>query len=357
MAALRPKELLDMLLEGIPLTPEELEQFMQEYCDEDQLFDYKDGAITRPQKRKEGRQIIRTWISGFANSDGGVLIVGVNENRPREIAACEPSIGKQTLIEWATHCLQDMAGYFSPPPRFHIIQHDQGPVLTIAVARAPVLVPCVEAGELKYFLRIGASTVEAPAYLIGDLVLGRRQDPILDLYLYEIKHGPIEFMPGALGWRGHGPQDISFSFYIENSSLRTADEVSMGVISWSVVEGEKEKLNSHLRSYLNIVDLPFKNVQSPEVQLVHHSRLVSGSTTTLVPFQTGRVQNLGPFYLPRHIPVKVACAAYVVAKGALPTWFQLEYESLPGMPLDLRFQPKVIRGGQERPKVAWEMAS
>jgi hypothetical protein len=74
VAALRPKELLDMLLEGSSLTPEELEQFIQEHCDEDQLFDYKDGAITRPQKRKEGRQIIRTWISGFANSDGGVLI-------------------------------------------------------------------------------------------------------------------------------------------------------------------------------------------------------------------------------------------------------------------------------------------
>jgi hypothetical protein len=128
----------------------------------------------------------------------------------------------------------------------------------------------------------------------------------------------------------------------------------MGVISWSVMEGEREKLNSHLRLYLDIVDLPSKDVQPLEVQLVHHSRLVSGSTTTLAPFQTVGVQNLGPFYLPRHIPVKVACAAYVVPKGALPTWFQLEYESLPGMPLELRCQPKVIRGGQERPRVAWE---
>jgi Putative DNA-binding domain len=356
MAALQPKELLNMLLEGSPLTPERLEQFMREYRDEDQLFDYKDGAITRPQKRKEGRQIIRTWISGFANSDGGVLIVGVNENRIREIAACEPRIGKQTLIEWATHCLQDMVGYFSPPPRFQIIQHDQGPVLTIAVARAPVLVPCVEAGELKYFLRIGASTVEAPAYLIGDLVLGRRQHPILDLYLYQINYGSIELMPGALGERGRTPQDISFSFYIENSSLRTADEVTMGMISWSVVEGEMEKLNSHLRLFLDVTDLPFKSVQPMEVQLVHRSSLVSGSTMTLAPFQTGRVQDLGPFYLPRHIPLKVTCAAYVVPKGGLPTWFQIEFENLHPH-ITARFEPKLIQKGQERPKVAWEIAS
>src|SRR5262252_5241233 len=128
MAALRPKELLDVLLEGNPLAPDGLEQFIREYRDEDQYFDYKDGAITTPQRRNEGRQIIRKWVNGFANAEGGMLIVGVDESQPRKIAACEPSIGRQTLVEWATHCLLDMAGYLSPPPRFQIIQHAQGPV-------------------------------------------------------------------------------------------------------------------------------------------------------------------------------------------------------------------------------------
>jgi len=60
-------------------------------------------------RRREGSQIIRKWISGFANSDGGILIVGVNEpadkNEPRKITACEARIGGQTPEEWATRCL------------------------------------------------------------------------------------------------------------------------------------------------------------------------------------------------------------------------------------------------------------
>jgi hypothetical protein len=43
--------------EGNTLTPDELEQFIREYRDEGELFDYKDGAVTK--KRKEGRHIIR----------------------------------------------------------------------------------------------------------------------------------------------------------------------------------------------------------------------------------------------------------------------------------------------------------
>jgi predicted HTH transcriptional regulator len=140
MAVLQPKDLLDLLLEGTTLSSDELKEFIKKYPDEDLFFDYKDGILTKPEKRKEGSQIIRRGISGFANSVGGVLVVGVNEDRPRGISPCERNIGGQTLSEWATRCLQSMVGFFSPPPRFQIVELDEGPVLTIAVARAPSLI-------------------------------------------------------------------------------------------------------------------------------------------------------------------------------------------------------------------------
>jgi predicted HTH transcriptional regulator len=186
MASLQPRDLLDALLEGTILSSNELKDFIRKYPDEDLLFDYKDGLLTKPEKRKEGSQIIRREISGFANSVGRVLIVGVNEDKPRGISPCERNIGGQTLTEWATRCLQNMVGFFSPPSRFQIVELDEGPVLTIAVARAPSLMWCVEDGRPKYFLRMGDSTVEAPDYLISDLVLGRRQHPIVNLHLSTI---------------------------------------------------------------------------------------------------------------------------------------------------------------------------
>jgi hypothetical protein len=361
MAALRPKELLELLLEGNPLTPDELEQFIREHRDEDQYFDCKDGAITTPTRRKEGSQIIRKWMSGFANSDGGILIVGVNEpndkNEPRKIAPCEARIGEQTPEEWATRCLLAMAGSFSPPPRFQTIQHPQGPVLTIAVARAPALVPCVDAGELKYFLRIHDSTVEAPAYLITDLVLGRRQHPILDLHppTTEVR---THVLPVGSAADRISVQRVSFRFSVENLSLATADEVRIGVISWSLMEGStREGLNRHLRLHLEIADLESADISIQDVVrsescVIHRSSPPSGGgTMPLAPFQIGpESSRIGPFYFPCEIPLKVSCAVYVLSKSAPLTWFQLEFrsthEGIAGV--------AIIRKGSERPKVAWE---
>jgi predicted HTH transcriptional regulator len=162
---LAPKELLWYLLKGNTLTPDNLDQFIREHPHEDQDFDYKDGKIATRQERQKGSQIIRAYVSGFANSEGGVLIIGVGDDPPRMIRACASDIGGQPLTEWASRCLQGMAGYFSPQPRFQVIHHPHnGPVLSIAVARAPSLVPCVEAGVLKYFFRIGDSTLPIPDY-------------------------------------------------------------------------------------------------------------------------------------------------------------------------------------------------
>jgi hypothetical protein len=315
------------------------------------LFDYKDGAVTK--KRTEGRHIIRKWVSGFANSVGGVLIIGVSEpvepNKTRKIATCERTIGRQSLIEWADHCLQDMVGYFSPPPRFRIIEHKQGFVLTIAVARSPLLIPCEEDGELKYFLRLGASTVAAPAYLIADLVLGRRQHPSLDLHRVFIEESR------NLEGRGGIPARVaSFRFDVENISLITADEVTVGVISWSLAQDAREEMNNHLRSSVDIVDLPFDADQCSLVHMTHRSSVASSKTLRVAPFQRGHVRGIEPFSFPRDKPLKVTCAVYVIPKSALPTWFQLEFQSLhPGIPLTN--STTVIRKGSERPKVAWEV--
>jgi len=156
MTPLTSKELLYYLLEDNTLEPDDLDQFIQANPDENQYVEYKNGAITTQQQRRDqGVPTIREYISGFANSDGGVLIVGIDESRPRQIAPCEQLPGGLPLNDWAARCLHDMVGYFSPQPRFYTVPHPQGSVLAIAVARAPSLVPCVESREIKYFLRIG----------------------------------------------------------------------------------------------------------------------------------------------------------------------------------------------------------
>jgi len=95
------RELLDFLLEGNQITAGEFDQFCRENTREDQYFEYKDGNITSSQNRREGAKTIREYVSAFANADGGVLIVGVNDTTHR-ISGCQLSIGQQHIEEWAS---------------------------------------------------------------------------------------------------------------------------------------------------------------------------------------------------------------------------------------------------------------
>jgi hypothetical protein len=358
MATLQPKDLLDTLLEGNALASDELKAFIQQYPDEGQLFDYKDGIITKPDKRKEGAQIIRKWTSGFANSEGGVLIVGVNEDKPRGISPCELNIGGQPLTEWATRCLQGMAGFFSPPPRFRVVNLDEGSVLTIAVARAPSFMWCIDEGRPKYFLRIGESTVEAPDYLISDLVLGRRQHPILDLHLPAIEDRNAEIRNPRNDDRTPA-RSLHFRFTIENVGLVTAEDVAIGVVARSLIEDGKEELNQHLRLFLDS-DESLSATHSLS-HIIHRSSATGGAIMPIAPFQTANAPRIGTIYIDRGVPLKVSCAIYILAKGAPPTWFQLEFHSLPGGMavgnVSDHLKPLIIRKGSERPRVAWEEVS
>jgi hypothetical protein len=158
MAPTSSRELPDFLLEGGELTPQELEDFVRRVPEEDLFLDYKDGLSTKgPQK--DVQTTVREMVSGFANAEGGVLVIGVSETRPRGISPCQ-RIGLEPLDVWAQKVVSDMAGSLSRPPRFSVVSYDTGDVLLIASARAPQLVPCIESRETKYFLRIHDSTRE-----------------------------------------------------------------------------------------------------------------------------------------------------------------------------------------------------
>jgi hypothetical protein len=356
MAPLTSKELLYYLLEDNILQPNELDQFIQANPDENQYLDYKNGVITtRQQRRDKGIPTIREYMSGFANSDGGVLMIGIDEARPRQIAPCERLPGGQPLNDWASRCLHDMAGYFSPQPRFHTIAHPQGDVLAIAVARAPSLVPCVEAGELKYFFRIGDSTLRVPEWLIADLVLGRRQHPLLHL------HHPADIRTDNKELKTPDGRDniparsATFSFLVENLSLITAENIKIGVVLWSLSDGAVEEINSHLRSYLDIEDIN-QSLLGYRLRLIHRSS-ISSEEFRLDPFQRLGIRDIGPFYFPVQVSARVIGAVYVIPEGAPPTWFQLDFGSLyGGMPtrtILTHFQPTLTRKGSERPRVAF----
>ena len=258
--------------------------------------------------------MVRQYVSGFANAEGGILVIGVSD-KPRTIAPCEP-IGRTTLDSWAGTLLQDMAPYLSPPPRIQVVEHRKGSVLVIAVARAPELVPCVEARQWKYYLRLHDSTIEVPSFLITDLVLGRRQHPIVELRCRCGELPPhLESRTGSL----------SLTFAAENLGFVIAENLEIGLVIWDIGEGSA-RLNPHLSSYIDVGTPP--QIDGVPWQLWHRTvtPVPPRITIRLMPFNCVGFCSIEGLRLPFiERPVRVVAAVYLVSQGAPPLWFELEF--------------------------------
>ncbi len=73
---LRTSELLESLTAGERMSRYELDELVKESTPEDLFLEYKHGRLL---EKREAAQTLRKYLSGFANSAGGILIIGVDE--------------------------------------------------------------------------------------------------------------------------------------------------------------------------------------------------------------------------------------------------------------------------------------
>lgn len=368
------RELLELLLEDGALSLDELMAFVAKVPEEDLFVEYKDGLLL--EKSKEAKLAIREAVSGFANAEGGVLVLGFDETRPvRQLSPCLDRIGAEPLEVWAAKTLADMAGFLAPPPRFRSLPTGPGRcVLLIAVARAPQLVSCFEAGSTKYYLRFHDATREIPAYLISDLVLGRRQHPVLVPQLDKVE---LTFDPFTSGVISHFAT-ARLSLTLENASFVAAHDVEVGLVGWVVPDdpgspplpGVYDSLGSHLRQHLGLEEPAPCDAWTWKIR---HVTTRYGQKREIGPFDVARYETLGPFrlFVPRlgvptsGPPLKprtelFRAALYVLPAGSPPAWFQVT--------LDLTSIPRVVQSDKlcldaaarrierlatGRPRVAW----
>ncbi|MFZ5822692.1 MAG: ATP-binding protein [Chloroflexota bacterium] len=320
MALLPSLQLLEELLTGRQLSVIELDELVNSKVKEDLYIDYKHGELL---KEKDVSKTVREYMSAFANSAGGILIIGVNESGgiPNEVTGCNGH-GKGNLDEWASRCLTPIAYHFAPQPRFQVIKHSKGEVLVCVVQRSLNLVPLTENGGIVYYFRLHDQTLRAPDYLMADILLGRRQQPIFEIE--EIK---------ALNFRrivdNAGCMDLSFEigFRVGNANVVWADDSKWGVVFWSHNKTsnfgvESGRPGQYLLSYLEVNSETFTH---PNPKHLLHNR---GPAPISKPFDVGgvvisfvvplRVQNSWFSYVWK-------AALYFVSRNSLPVWYQLEF--------------------------------
>jgi len=350
------QNLLEQLLTGHHMSAEELDQLITGPAKEDLYLEYKHGLELQ---KPNAADTIREYMSGFANSAGGVLIIGVNAPNgvPTEVTGCQRD-KKGDLAEWAARCLTEMASFFSPLPRFHVIAHPQGEVLIGVTQRSLSLVPRRLGESMVYHFRMHDQTLKAPDYLMGDLLLGRRQQPILQVSGHNLTDLRKEY---------DGPNDsmdagIVLRIHYENMSIVWADDCRWGLIARLQSVGTPRASVStpgrHLLSFVDVIDIP--NASNPRPAQLYHFR---GVLPIEEPFATA-TQSIS-FYVPLVIRGKWLAytwkaALYVTAKNSLPLWHQInivvnnDILSVINKAPTKDIQSEIIRLTTERPVVTWE---
>ena len=326
-----PTDLLDVLLAGEKVSASELDTFIAANTREGLHHDFKHGTVLEKPKPKPANTV-REYLSSFANSDGGVLVVGVSESdesrtKTREVTGAK-SPGGKPLDEWAASTMLEISSHFSIQPRFQVVVHPKGNVLLCAVARSAQLVPVVESRQWRYFLRSHDATFEAPPYLVSDLVLGRRNHPVLELELASIVVGKNNVMKARAPGEQCLPIDVIFR--AENVSLMTAEEVTVGIVSWRPTEPGKVQPISKRLLY-DIVQVEPEQPHEPPHHLkwsLHHVNTLK-DRLVLPTFSVATVNVRDGLRLPYYNGLDSVSysAVYLLSKDAPAKWYSLACET------------------------------
>lgn len=306
------RELLESYMAGTPLTEADIDSLLTNKTKEDLHLDYKSG---KELLNTDAKDTIRRYMTAFANSDGGLLIIGISDDLQRVESGRAP--GGRGFEHWAASCL-DMFSLFSPLPRFQTVHHRDGDVYIAGASRSLNIIPCREGGGQAYHLRIHDQTRRAPDYLVSDLILGRRQYPLLDI-------SGVSVEP----WLTHSPDhmmafiELSTRFSIENHNLHWAENLRMGIINYSCSE-DGTTTSSQLLSYVDLRGYP-SDVLPGSFVLYHSIQPIND----VVPFTENHESLSRDISLPiktrkgRWVNYDWKGALYIIGKNILPIWYQL----------------------------------
>lgn len=229
------------VLLGAPITEADLEKLVDLKVPEGQRIEYKSEGWTdkaQDKKRKTGKgkpkalqARVAKYMAGFANGTGGVLVIGIAEGkdgtrdngRPERLDPI-PDERRDTVREQVKQGLLKLKGQLPriEPARF--IEADAGGFyVMMGVQRASRLVQVAEPDQLMFYLRVHDTTTYAPDYLAADLVLGRRQQPRIE----------VEEMPVAVvrGGPENDVKDFSARLYLHNVGFSWLVKPIAGFIS------------------------------------------------------------------------------------------------------------------------------
>jgi hypothetical protein len=241
-AADRVLQLLVDVLQRRPVDPALLRDFVRERVPEGPFLEYKRGQWLDTHEAQD----LRGYVSGFANAEGGVLILGIvggeDVQGPDKWSLEPPKCPDQAGWEvWLGKVLADVSA--KTRVDWQVVSVEGNDLVVIAANRAEALIRVYEKPNLVCYLRVGEHTHPIQETLFADLAVGRRAKPDLALEELSVNTGTdasgffvavnlVVHNQGLLwvsdlsvtwsgyrttGWSGHGPKGAPVSASLERS--------------------------------------------------------------------------------------------------------------------------------------------
>jgi hypothetical protein len=339
------REFLEALLREEVPSVDDLRVFLaSKASNEGLLLDFKHSDELLKDKDKRNFTL-RQYVAAFANSEGGVLAIGIQDKTKAIVPLTQTHQGRVggDLKGWASRTVGDLTGALGAPPRFATVDVEGGQVLLVGVHRAPTLVSISKAGQAAYYFRIEDEAREVPASLVADLVLGRRHSPTLIVDAVPWKFG-TERRESTTGYNSRIGSVITpeVLFSVTNDSLVSSTATSAGLIAWSFVESDTTKTPPIAGDLLARIEQVAPLADGP-VHRLHHWPLKWKATSAMETDSLRRLLTLRPFYRfglemeyaddwsfshgdHRHMDMEATAALYILPDGGEPLWFEVRVD-------------------------------
>lgn len=132
--------------------------------DEDDRWEVKSAALLDPSKKSELKKEIGKQVSAFANSGGGYLVLGVNNDR--QLEPCEQRVGRQPMKDYLSTMVEQSVEYPIRHFRIHRVPFtgdSSKSVFVVAIEDSPAA-PHQAKEERTYYYRIDGHSMPAPHF-------------------------------------------------------------------------------------------------------------------------------------------------------------------------------------------------
>ena len=175
----------------------DLESFIRSGIEENLHLDYKDIRILDSDK---GINDLSMHVSAFANSDGGLIVVGIKENYitesgctvkilPDQITWGDPSLVKEDLERKLSSKMSPCPVFFIHPVRKNKENGDLSVIFLIDVPQSEN--PPHQAFDSRYYKRYNFEKRPMDHYELSDL-FGKRRKPKLQISIEPLKYTELE---------------------------------------------------------------------------------------------------------------------------------------------------------------------